>query len=261
MKAIIRKIFLFILTLVPFALTAQQHGNYDYDYFYSSRIKRFHSSYTSFSYYAPVYSETYWYSYQPKTWGLSIYDRPGYGAGIVYSAWQPSWNYSNYGWEQAYFSNSYYWGYTPVYYNYWYSPVIVRLGNSRPVHAYNYPDYGRPHNHFNDNGYPVKSSYNNHPSDKSDSKNVNSSVREQTSSGNNSGNSGDTRRYSDPKNRRSSTIDNSNDSNNSNNSNNNNNSNSSSSISSIGHHYLVTPNFRLVSIWPPLGLSVPVYRV
>ena len=33
---------------------------YNYDYYYSSRISRFHKSYTVFNYYAPLYTDTYW---------------------------------------------------------------------------------------------------------------------------------------------------------------------------------------------------------
>ena len=37
----------------------------DYDYYYSSRINRFHRSYAAFDYYAPVFTDSYWYNYQP----------------------------------------------------------------------------------------------------------------------------------------------------------------------------------------------------
>ena len=37
------------------------------DYYYASRIKRFHHSYAAFEYYAPVFTDVYWYNYQPFT--------------------------------------------------------------------------------------------------------------------------------------------------------------------------------------------------
>ena len=56
----------------------------DYDYYYSSRINRFHRSYAVFDYYSPFFTDTYWYSYRPYTWGLSIY-RGGLGFSIGYN--------------------------------------------------------------------------------------------------------------------------------------------------------------------------------
>jgi len=53
----------------------------NYDYYYSSRISRFHRSYTAFQYYAPVFTDAYWYSYQPFSWGISIYGDGGFGIG------------------------------------------------------------------------------------------------------------------------------------------------------------------------------------
>jgi len=53
----------------------------DYDYYYSSRINRFHRSYAAFDYYSPVFTDTYWYSYRPFSWGVSIYGRGGLGFG------------------------------------------------------------------------------------------------------------------------------------------------------------------------------------
>ena len=63
----------------------------NYDYYYSSRINRFHRSYTDFNYYAPVYTDAYWYNYQPFTWGISIYGGGGFGIG--YATAYPVYNY------------------------------------------------------------------------------------------------------------------------------------------------------------------------
>ena len=56
--------------------------SYNHDFFYASRINRFHRSYSSFSYYSPVFTDTYWYTYSPYSWGVSIYGgRVGFGIG------------------------------------------------------------------------------------------------------------------------------------------------------------------------------------
>jgi len=114
----------------------------NYDYYYSSRINRFHRSYTDFNYYAPVYTDAYWYNYQPLSWGISIY------------------SYSP-GWYNPYFGSSYYWGYDPFYYTRWYiAPVVnVRIGHGWPNYYYGY--YGHDH-HYNHNYYNYGSGHNNH---------------------------------------------------------------------------------------------------
>lgn len=114
-------------------------NNYYYDngYEYSSRLKRFHNSYTSFDFYSPLYTESYWYSFTPYTWGVSIYDDwYYYGAGV-----------SRYSWRSG-FGGSYWWGYDPWMdydpwmgygWNSWYSP-----GFSNGINIY----LGRPQYHY-----------------------------------------------------------------------------------------------------------------
>jgi hypothetical protein len=85
-------------------------NNYhDYDYYYSSRINRFHRSYVAFNYYSPVFTETYWYSYSPYTWGASIY-RGGLGFNLGYNSYYPLYNgydyFYDYGWYDPFFSSS-----------------------------------------------------------------------------------------------------------------------------------------------------------
>jgi hypothetical protein len=53
----------------------------DYDYYYSSRINRFHRSFAAFDYYSPLFTDLYWYNYRPFSWGLSIYGG-GFGFGL-----------------------------------------------------------------------------------------------------------------------------------------------------------------------------------
>jgi len=136
----------------------------DNGYEYSSRIKRFHSSFSSFDFYAPVYTETYWYHYTPYTWGVSIYDDwHYYGAGV-----------SRYSWRSG-FGGSYWWGFDPMWnsdpwmgygWNSYYSPGFsygINLYLGRP--QYHYPvawnrwnhhqhwDYYRPVYIVNNNHY------------------------------------------------------------------------------------------------------------
>ncbi len=92
----------------------------NYDYYYSSRINRFHRSYTAFNYYAPVYTDAYWYNYQPFSWGISIYGGGGFGIG--YTTAYPVYGYEV-GWSG--YGSSYYWDYDPFYYSAWnYAPAI-----------------------------------------------------------------------------------------------------------------------------------------
>jgi len=64
----------------------------NYDYYYASRINRFHRSYAAFDYYSPVFTDIYWYNYRPFTWGVSIYGRSALGFGYsinfpIYYGW------------------------------------------------------------------------------------------------------------------------------------------------------------------------------
>ncbi|MBE0676885.1 MAG: hypothetical protein IH591_19675 [Bacteroidales bacterium] len=116
----------------------------DFGYHYSSRINRFHRSYSAFEYYSPVFTETYWYNYEPYTWGLTIYSGGGFGYRYGYS-----WSYPAYyssGWSAPGFYGAYSWGYDPFYYD-WYTPVIinVRIRNYYPNYRTRYIaryDYG-----------------------------------------------------------------------------------------------------------------------
>jgi hypothetical protein len=116
----------------------------DFGYHYSSRISRFHHSYSSFEYYSPVFTESYWYNYEPYTWGLTIYSGGGFA-----NRYGHSWSYPAYystGWSAPGYYNSYYWGYDPFDYD-WYTPVVinVRIRNYNPNYRTKYItryDYG-----------------------------------------------------------------------------------------------------------------------
>lgn len=99
------------------------YDGYVSDYYYSSRINRFHRSYAVFDYYSPVFTDTYWYDYDPFSWGVSIYGG-GFGLRLGYSPYYYSpYYYSLYDpyYYDPYFYGSY-WGYYPRWYSYWYAP-------------------------------------------------------------------------------------------------------------------------------------------
>jgi hypothetical protein len=140
-------------------------NNYYFDngYEYASRIRRFHTSYVSFDFYSPMYTEVYWYNYNPYTWGVSIYDDWDYYGPSV----------SRYTWRSG-FGGSYWWGYDPWWnydpwmgyaWNSWYSPGVsysINFYLGRPY--YHYPMAWNRWNHYRDWNYsrPVYIINNNH---------------------------------------------------------------------------------------------------
>ncbi len=147
----------------------------DYDYYYSSRINRFHRSYAVFDYYSPFFTDTYWYSYRPFTWGLSIY-RGGlvfsigynfsypvyYGYDYSYDyGWYDPYNYSyNYWGYDPYYYNPYYWCYSPFRYNNWYTPIVFNIGyrnrwnnNYWGWNRWNHNSWGGNRNNYSDRYY------------------------------------------------------------------------------------------------------------
>ncbi|HQK36660.1 MAG TPA: hypothetical protein PLC81_03415, partial [Bacteroidales bacterium] len=55
------------------SVVINNYYDYDpYDYYYTSRIRRFHSSYYwGWGYYDPFFTDLYWYTYNPWDWGIS----------------------------------------------------------------------------------------------------------------------------------------------------------------------------------------------
>ncbi len=100
-----------------------------YDFSYSARIRRFHRPLWSMGYYGGLYTDYYWYSYNPYHCGMSIY----YG----------------YNYYDPFYSPYYSFGHSPYYsyYNHHY------YGNN---HHYNYG-----YNHHNDVIYSYNNSYDN----------------------------------------------------------------------------------------------------
>ncbi len=118
---------------------------YDNDYYFSSRIRRFHRSYSAFNYYSPLFTDLYWYDYTPFTWGINIYG--GMGPGFGYSAGM-GYNYGN-PWYDPYGSNFYNGGFYSGYYG-WRSPGLINIWiGSR--WGRNYYAWNRPfHSYYND---------------------------------------------------------------------------------------------------------------
>jgi hypothetical protein len=113
---------------------------YDYDFYYSSRINRFHRSFSAFNFYAPLFTDSYWYNYEPYSWGLSIYGGSGFGFSNNYPVYYDS------GWNYPFFGLSYSWGYVPYYYRSWWH--------------HNYSGWYRS-NRWDYNFRPVYNTYNN----------------------------------------------------------------------------------------------------
>ena len=127
--------------------------NYDfemddyYDYSYSARLRRFYNPCYGYGYYSTYYTNSYWYSYNPFQWGVSIYlgynwwpsfhtsfswhhpNYYGYGWGNNYNSHHHHnysygyGSYNNYGSGYNYGYNGSYWdGYSDGYYNSSYNP-------------------------------------------------------------------------------------------------------------------------------------------
>ncbi|MBK7855477.1 MAG: hypothetical protein IPJ79_11760 [Bacteroidetes bacterium] len=140
-----------------------------YDYYYASRIRRFHRPLWGYSYYDPFYTNSYWYDYNPYSWGTSIYlgynwwapsawYSPSYcNFGYGYNPWNGwgwsiGWGYNpwnswgGYGWHGGYHNgyangywNGYYDGYYNGLYNGYYNPYYF---NSYDQLSYNNVYYG-----------------------------------------------------------------------------------------------------------------------
>lgn len=127
-------------------------GDYIYDYYYASRIRRFHRPYVSYSYYNSYYTDCYWYTYEPIFWGMSIY---------LGSMWNPVGLTISFGSPFRSYYRSYYYDSYPLYpvYNIVYRPRIVnryyfntwygnRIRYARPFYANR---YGYHYNTWNSN--------------------------------------------------------------------------------------------------------------
>lgn len=108
-------------------ITNNYYGDYyedDNDYFYSSRIRRFHRSNNAWGYYDPWYTNMYYYNYDPFYWGTSIYvggwpyygwgwNNWGWGGGF---GWNGGWN-NGWGWNGGFGTPACYGGWGGGYWN------------------------------------------------------------------------------------------------------------------------------------------------
>lgn len=132
-------------------------GDYIYDYYYASRIRRFHKPYVSYSYYNSYYTDCYWYTYEPAFWGMSIY---------LGSMWNPVGLSISFGFPYRTYYSSYYYDPYPWYpvYNIVYRPRIVnryyyntwygnRIRYHRPYYANRYNYYNNYRDYYRDGYY------------------------------------------------------------------------------------------------------------
>jgi hypothetical protein len=90
---------------------SNSYNDYDNnDYYYSSRLRRFHSPYFGSSYYDPFYTDYYYYNYDPFWCGSSIYWGSPYWS-YGFSLYYPSY--------YSYYSPYYYGAYYPYHHAYW----------------------------------------------------------------------------------------------------------------------------------------------
>jgi len=71
------------------------------DYYYSSNLRRFSDSYSGWNYYDPYYTDMYFYTGSPYSWGISMgFGYPGWGMGFSYG--YPYRPYYGYGYGGGY---------------------------------------------------------------------------------------------------------------------------------------------------------------
>ena len=111
----------------------------NYDYEYSSRIRRFYTPAYGYGYYDPFYTNSYWYDYNPINWGVSIY--------LGYNWWAPSFYY----YQPFCYGGGWSVGIGYGYGNYGYNPY----GGGYPYYPSFSPGYGYGHGYNNgyNNGY------------------------------------------------------------------------------------------------------------
>ena len=98
------------------------------DYYYSSSLRRFSDNYYGWNYYDPYYTDMYWYTGSPFSWGLSLgWGFPGWGMRFSYGypyyrSYYPYYGgyydpYYSWGWGGYYGGG--YWGYPYYGGSYW----------------------------------------------------------------------------------------------------------------------------------------------
>jgi len=116
--------------------------SYSQDFYYESRIRRFHRNWAHFGYYDPFFTNMYWYNYNPYYIGSSIYMGYdpffsfGYFPGSYYSWGYRPWAWAHYGYGWGY-GNS--WG---MYGNYYGYNAGYHRGYWDGYYGYNYYGFG-----------------------------------------------------------------------------------------------------------------------
>jgi len=141
-------------------------NNYNYytnpnDYYYSSNLRRFSDEYYGWNYYDPYYTDMYWYTRSPFSWGISMgWGYPGWGMrfsygypyrsyyGMGYGGYYDPWNSWGYGgYYGGYYGGSYWSGYNHGFYNGYYTgrygsdyygSANYRYGRLDNRHSYGY---------------------------------------------------------------------------------------------------------------------------
>lgn len=88
-----------------------------YDYEYAVRIRRFYHPVSYYGYYDNYYTNSYWYTYNPHHWGISIYyGYPWWGPSYYTYNYCPSWYwYSGWGCDWSW-GCGWGWGWSPGWY-------------------------------------------------------------------------------------------------------------------------------------------------
>lgn len=127
-----------------------------YDYAYTARLRRFYRPYIGWGYYDSYYTNSYWYDYNPASWGVSIYMGYNWWAPSYYYGSPFSWGFSiSYGWPsyhcwgQPYWYWNYPYYYHSPYYAYW-SGYNQGYWNGYYSGLYNSPYY---YNSYDYNSY------------------------------------------------------------------------------------------------------------
>jgi len=139
----------------------------DQDYYYSSRIKRFHRPYRGFDYYNGCYVDNYYYDpfdFNPWYYDMNIYvSNYGYRDYHHWRRWQMSPIYGHSYWNQWDWYAG--WSSYPLTFSYSYWPNHCYSGYYNNHWAYNNyyynPYYGGGYNHWNN--YNNNGNYDNHP--------------------------------------------------------------------------------------------------
>ncbi len=101
----------------------------DYDFYYTSRIRRFHRPYYSYGYYGNYYTNSYWYTGNPYHCGTSIYYSYGWNSPYYYGGYNYYDPYYNY--YSSYYTPYYYGGhYNNNYHGHYYNGGNTYITNS-----------------------------------------------------------------------------------------------------------------------------------